>query len=511
MPTPPRRLLLAFYPAIPASDGTSMTAPVNAPFEVFELSDTSFSNPLALQSTAGLNAAPLVTTAQGVLPPVNVMSPNFSHIFKSGEWQWRRDSFEGAQEATEAAAADAARSAAAAEEAARLAQAPTNREVDEGINRANLPGMIADGVASQPTVAMAAAAAVGHAARTVDIITGADKRAAVPLEAGTGWAHPFTDAAGRIVGGFTTDGVWRLAQAVDAPEVIRARSSRTQVACIGDSLVYGYPSQSETWPAHLSRMFPDVTFTNAGYSGATTDEIRFRIGALPLYAEIPGGIIPATANESVPAIVKQKFGMGYGHEGAYYGTLAGVRGNLKVDPTGTQWRFEPAFNSPAPTIVTGKHELVREDFYPHHTALFWMGRNDVSFKATGFEGDVVKHVVASIQGAIDHLRVNEKQFGVASIVNMSREVRGNQNYDTITRINTALAERFPSNFIDIRKYLVTDAIYDAGLTPTAEDLKAMAEDAPPPQIMDGGSHPLPFMVQHVARKFAAFLEEKAYI
>lgn len=129
MPMPPRRLLLAFYPAIPASDGTSMTAPVNAPFEVFELSDTSFSNPLALQSTAGLNAAPLVTTAQGVLPPVNVVSPNFSHIFKSGEWEWRRDSFDGAQQATEQAAADASRAREAAEEAARNSAAPTQEAV----------------------------------------------------------------------------------------------------------------------------------------------------------------------------------------------------------------------------------------------------------------------------------------------------------------------------------------------------------------------------------------------
>lgn len=367
-----------------------------------------------------------------------------------------------------------------------------------------------------PELRAAAAQAAADAMQTTalenDLLAGSDPRVPRTLESGTGWALPFPDAAGRIMGGFTEDGVFRLAQPLVAPGNA-VRSSRTRVAMIGDSLMYGYQTDAAqaTTTAELAKKFPGVEFTNAGYSGATIDEIRFRIGALPLYAELPGGVIPATAKTPVPAIVKQKFGHAYGHEGRFYGTFAGVRGDLVVNATGTEWRFEPAFNSAAPVKVTGKHELVREDFYPTHTALFWMGRNDVSFKATGYEGDVVKHAVASIRAAVEHLTPNIKQFGVTSIVNMSREVRGSANHGLITRINAALAEHFPSNFIDMRAYLVTDAIRDAGLTPTAADLEAMAADAPPPQIMDGGSHPLPFMVPLMAQKFADYLEEKAYI
>lgn len=132
---PSRRLLLAFYPSIPASDGTSMTPPENAEFKVYELSDTTFSTPLPLQSVAGLDAAPLVTTAQGVVPPVNVVSPNFSHIFKSGEWEWRRDSFDAAEKATRQSAEDAERSRIAAEEAARMAAAPADEAVVDALTR----------------------------------------------------------------------------------------------------------------------------------------------------------------------------------------------------------------------------------------------------------------------------------------------------------------------------------------------------------------------------------------
>lgn len=377
----------------------------------------------------------------------------------------------------------------------------------------SIRAQVADALGESNAPALAAAAAVKTAAKYSDFVTGDDPRLPVPLDDNKGWAYPFPDSAGRVQGGFTTEGIWRTAQPIDAPV---STSDRTRVVTVGDSLFYGYPASStngvpDTAAANLGAMFPGVEFTNAGQSGATTDEIRFRIGALALYAEIPGGEIPATAGERVPAIVKQKFGMGYGHEGNFYGTLAGVRGSLICDAAGKNWVFSPAFNSAAPVKVTGKQRLVREDFYPNHTTLFWMGRNDVSFKATGFEGDVVKHVVASIQAAVDHLRPHDKQFGVVSIVNQAREVRGHANYALITEINAALAERFPSNFIDMRGYLVNQGIYDAGLTPTAADLKAMSEDAPPPQIMDAGSHPLPFMVPHVAKKLAAFLEEKAYI
>ena len=122
---------MAFYPAIPASDGTSMTTLENAEFKVYELGDNARINPLPLVSEAGLNAAPLVTTAQGVVPPVNVLSPNFSHVFVSGEWEWRRDSFDGAEAAVKeavdtanVASMNAVLAQAAAERAAFSAEAP---------------------------------------------------------------------------------------------------------------------------------------------------------------------------------------------------------------------------------------------------------------------------------------------------------------------------------------------------------------------------------------------------
>lgn len=134
--------MTAFYDAIPASDGTSLTAPAMAPFEVFEVFDTARANPLPLRTVAGTNAAPLVTTGQGVVPPVEVVSPNFEHIFKSGEWEWRRESSEGMRKAVE-------ESRVAAVEAAQNAGAPTDAMVDRGIQRADIPGIVAKALANE--------------------------------------------------------------------------------------------------------------------------------------------------------------------------------------------------------------------------------------------------------------------------------------------------------------------------------------------------------------------------
>ena len=120
---------MAFYDAIPASDGTSLEAPTSAEFKVFEVYDTARANPLPLRTTAGLNAAPLMTTAQGVVPPVEVVSPNFEHIFQSGEWEWRRDSFDGMKKDAAASADSAEASRVAAEEAVRNTTAPTKEAI----------------------------------------------------------------------------------------------------------------------------------------------------------------------------------------------------------------------------------------------------------------------------------------------------------------------------------------------------------------------------------------------
>lgn len=131
----------AYYEPTPATDGATMNPVPGAVFEVFEIADTTFSTPLSLRVGSG-NPTTTVTASDtlATLPGVYVTSPNYEHIFKSGTFEWRRDSIDGAKKAIEdaklaasnsasasdASAVSAASSAQAAQDAAALVDAPAD-------------------------------------------------------------------------------------------------------------------------------------------------------------------------------------------------------------------------------------------------------------------------------------------------------------------------------------------------------------------------------------------------
>lgn len=61
-------------------------------------------------------------------------------------------------------------------------------------------------------------------------------------------------------------------------------------------------------------------------------------------------------------------------------------------------------------------------------------------------------------------------------------------YTITDEINEAMLQEFGNSFINLREYFATEAIYEAGLTPTSEDLDAMALGLCPPQFMYDGTH-----------------------
>ena len=538
-----------------------MTPPTNAPFTVHELTDVAFARPLPLETTAGLNASPLTTTAQGVLPDVYVISDNYSHIFKSGEWEFRRDSFDGAKAATEEARA-------AAVQAASQATKPADQAVEEGIARANLPGLVADTVSARPAVAAAAATAVGGVVKAAGFMKEDDPRMARIVE--SKMAIPFGDSEGYVAGGFRNDGRFQVVHppvfpkasfdinlfdaargvgpldpntgfafgSVDpegyvswgirtdgtvyahSPSVASPVNPRKQIIAAGDSMVRGgtvaydgsghvtWPYE-DAWPAKLQAILDGVTVLNQGYGGRTVDDVRWHTGAMNIWVEFPGGVIPAAKGEC-PVTVRQAVGTTSATVGTFYGWVQGTNGNLMKRADGT-WVFDK-YNATAAIPAPGKvaFERTNTDGFMDSTLIFWNGRNDVSFDIKGAQADVVEHVEASIAAQVSALASHDPQFLVLSVTNRVQEVRGSAVYEKVAAINERLRRRWPGHFIDIRTWLVKEAIYEAGLTPTKADLDNMAADAPPPQIMDQGTHYLKFIAPLIAAKLKTHLEERGY-
>ncbi|MHA7284828.1 hypothetical protein ACX80I_00970 [Arthrobacter sp. MDT3-44] len=131
-----------YYPSITAgdaasiqSDGSVVTSivPPNSFFQVFELSDTGYSAPLTIKSTSGLTDTKVPVGALPIFPDVYVVSPNFAHLWKSGDLVFRRDS----ADAKDKAVADAL---AAAQEAASNAGAAAEAELAERIAAGEFKG-----------------------------------------------------------------------------------------------------------------------------------------------------------------------------------------------------------------------------------------------------------------------------------------------------------------------------------------------------------------------------------
>ena len=408
-----------------------------------------------------------------------------------------------------------------------------------------VPPIVAASLASDAAPAAAAASAVGSALTASDIVKGSDVRAArqvidatyalpftdasgyvsagilgdgrwnferTPKVKGqadvtmrplntTGWAIPFADPDGYVAGGIRPDGTAEFAKMnLSAATILQianmqagyTRSSRTKVSAIGDSLTAGFYGgvggvTADAYPAKLQTLVPaGVTVYNIGVSGYTVDEEAVRVGALPVPLTVSGGSIPTTG----PVTVTTTAVIGWrptGTSRTIPGTLAGVAGTLTRVDSDTSFTFTRTTDGAA-VPVSGSPVFV-PDYAGHagDTAIILLGRNDVTYSVKGADVSVADHVAKGIARIVNWLTPNVKQVLVVSTTTTTAETSGTSGYATVLDINARLRAAYPTRFLELRTYLVQQAIYDLGLTPTTADNTAMTGDTLPPSIMDGGT------------------------
>lgn len=328
-----------------------------------------------------------------------------------------------------------------------------------------------------------------------------------PLTRTQQFRHAFTDEAGHVSAGIDQMGRFQVFRGAGAPEAMRA-----DLVAIGDSLTRGYSNGAswpltESWPGLLQAQRPDVTVNNQGYSGRTTDEIRLLVGALALHLTPVGGTIPASG--SVDVTTGQTIGWSTNNTIVIPGSLAGVGGTFTRTPTSLT--FTRAGTGPAVIVPTSAKLIPRLEDFSSHTVVLWVGRNDVNQEITGMYDTVAEHVIAGVLETVEWLAPRSKSVVVVSATNRVDEVEGSFGHTTVQEINAGLRATLPHKYLEMRDYLVHQAIYDAGLTPTQADLDNMALDAPPPQIWDDGSHYLQNIAPFVSTRIQNRLTAKGLI
>ncbi len=156
-----------------------------------------------------------------------------------------------------------------------------------------------------------------------------------------------------------------------------------------------------------------------------------------------------------------------------FGSINGIKGTLTrvgnlVNPiVADYFYFTRTSVGDQISIPSDGVQMVFDDALSHrnYITVIWSGRNDPKQESS------IPIIIANISSMVGYLENNHDEFLVVSVCNGSRQTEGfgSEIYSNIISLNNELNYTFGNNYIDLRKYMVEQAIYDAGIAPTNED------------------------------------------
>lgn len=274
---------------------------------------------------------------------------------------------------------------------------------------------------------------------------------------------------------------YRIKYHADIPETSYADSvqikedNTPRIVCWGDSLTQGLGSKTP-YP-DLIEQITGVETVNMGIASETAELIAMRQGGIPVYA-VPG-TIPATTDE-----VDYEFNDDYDNP-----SYIGVYG-----------KYERGINDISINGISGKV----------HTGDF-----DSTFTRTlpGAELTLTKPTRIVTTGMADRrtgdisvffLGANNKYAAVDSpelvkIINRMVRYCGNDRYVVVSLTpkcmlpdldytNQLLKDAYGEHYVPFREYIITDALYDLGITPTEQDMLDLKKGEIPESLRSDNCH-----------------------
>lgn len=258
----------------------------------------------------------------------------------------------------------------------------------------------------------------------------------------------------------------------------------------GDSMMAGSGTE-QSMTEYLSEFLNRET-KNFGVGGITSEAVALLQGGTSFMLETEGGEIPKKGyvilhNMGIDPINKLTSSKRLGLLDGIPGELTRVYENEPPYET-VHYIFYRGKREPKPD----KKESVEFQFKDalegrSSTAIIWTGRNDSK------KGEEIYKIRDNIQCMVDYLKPtdgNAKKVLILAICNGSskKESKGAIPYNEIMALNNLLKDSFGNNFIDIRTYLVKNALKDLGLKPTPEDIKEIHADCIPKSLRSDEVH-----------------------
>ncbi len=296
----------------------------------------------------------------------------------------------------------------------------------------------------------------------------------------------------------------------------------------GDSITWGSaPEDNVTWAQRLQTLISKrATILNCGIGGDGIWQISARAGAIPAVNNADF-VLPALASETVQVgsmtnfIYSGFFKTSYGNSKdvifLYQGETGrwesiktvnpiyvdGIECTLsvnKVDGGNMSWFLKRNADAASPRTIYAK-----TPFYTNGArniksiaSVIWMGTNE------SFTGGVV-----DLDVYVDVLKRNIQYQGISRCVVIG--VYGGTGISGMSvaqleAMEARMQKEFGSYYFNIRKYVTTNALADAGITPTQADTDAIALGKCPPSLLADGLHPNSAFSVLIAKKVFEKLE-----
>jgi lysophospholipase L1-like esterase len=346
------------------------------------------------------------------------------------------------------------------------------------VTPATVDAKVTAAVAASPTVADAAASAVGGALSTAGVVSGGSQVVSegfgiVITDANGNRSFLETEAAGKP----TAYSLKLISEGLGAfnPKTLDGLKQRLRssgILAAGDSMTVGQEGAGATWPNVLSAE-TGVPTMNFGEGGRGSADIAIKTGGLAPKLTVTANTIPASGTVAVTAISPTD---GYRVSSSFVitrvGRLCGVDGTLDHDLVSGNWSFtRTASGTDVPCPAGSPFYCTEGEAYRTWDLIMQVGRNNVT-QATA--------VVRDVTSMVNH----QTPFGRYLAVGVCPAGDSSGDLASVNTVNAALlAALGAEHFYDLRAWMSsTAALAAASITPTGADTTAIAGGYIPPSF-----------------------------
>ena len=271
----------------------------------------------------------------------------------------------------------------------------------------------------------------------------------------------------------------------DADAVTVGESDKTRFFCWGDSHTQGYDDD-------LRAALPGQIVRSYASGGDLGEHVAMKMGAMPLYVD--PFIIPA-AKQAVKIVLRGEnlkpvdSLADLGTEGLSTAVICGVKGHISYNGSEDAYYFTRADSAPYEEVIVSRLTRVVTK------GMSDLKTGDVHIICAFDENDDVKKYIEMLHRMIDYTASDKYVILVYPYANYGE----------------ALIAEFGNHVVDTHTYFMTQALEDAGIEPTEQDLEDIANSYVPESLRSDDEHGNSIFNNLLTNLIVAKLTELGYI